>query len=115
MGASHSNDHAAGKFIPADNPDSVAHRKKIWKTFWIMFAITTVEFIIAFTMPVSPLRISIFVALTIVKAFYIVAEFMHLRYEVKFLINTILIPLTFIVWLLFVLMYEGNAILEAVH
>jgi cytochrome c oxidase subunit IV len=72
----------------------------IWRTFWIMAAITAVEFVIAFTMPSSLLKVSIFVGLTIVKAFYIVAEFMHLKYEVKSLIyskgkfSKVLVPMS---------------------
>jgi cytochrome c oxidase subunit IV len=48
--------------------------------------------------------------MTIVKAGYIVGEFMHLRYEVKVLIWSILIPMIFIVWMLVAFIYEGMAI-----
>lgn len=109
----HAQEHFAGQFIPADNPDSVAHRKKIWKTFWILLAITAVEFIIAFTVAAGPIRVFIFVTMTLVKAFYIVAEFMHLKYEVKTLILSIVIPIVFIVWLITVLLLEGSFILIA--
>ncbi|MBT9146179.1 MAG: hypothetical protein DDT42_02061 [candidate division WS2 bacterium] len=85
----------------------------IWKTFWILFAITSLEFIIAFVL-VAPeakgFRVAIFVGLTLVKAFYIVAEFMHLKHEVKFLAWSIIIPLLFVVWLLVALLYEGGSI-----
>lgn len=100
-----------GKFTPEDDPASVAHRKLIWKTFWIMLGITAVEFIIAFTMPAGPWRVLIFVLMTLVKAFYIVAEFMHLRYEVKSLIYAVLIPVVFILWLITALLKEGASIL----
>ena len=88
--------------------------KKIWLTAGILAAITIVEFIIAFTIPLSmeTLRIAIFVGLTIVKAFYIVAEFMHLKYEMKALIWSILIPLIFVVWMLIAFLYEGMAIFD---
>ena len=61
-------------------------------------------------MDAGPLRTSIFIALTVVKAFYIVSEFMHLKYEVKVLIWSILIPMIFVVWLIIALIYEGGAV-----
>jgi cytochrome c oxidase subunit IV len=60
----------------------------------------------------ATLRVAIFVAMTIVKAFYIVGEFMHLKYEVKVLIWSILIPMIFVVWLLIALIYEGDSIYQ---
>jgi len=88
------------------------HRQLIWKTFWILLGVTALEFLVAFTIPheFKVLRISIFVAMTIVKAFYIVSEFMHLRYEVKMLVWSIMIPLIFVVWLVIALLVEGAAI-----
>jgi cytochrome c oxidase subunit 4 len=52
-------------------------------------------------------RVAIFVAMTIVKAAYIVGEFMHLKHEVKVLIWSILIPMVFVVWMLVAFVYEG--------
>lgn len=88
------------------------HTKAIWKTFWILLALTALEFVIAFTMPASLLRVSIFLGLTIIKAFYIVAEFMHLKGEVKTLIWSILLPMTFVVWLVIALLVEGGTMFK---
>ncbi|WP_345268130.1 cytochrome C oxidase subunit IV family protein [Nibrella viscosa] len=82
----------------------------IWRTFWILAGITALEFLIAFTMPAGTLRIAIFCGMTIVKAFYIVGEFMHLKHEVKSLIWSILLPCLFVVWLLVALLVEGGSI-----
>ncbi len=95
--------HAAG--APA-KPNT----KKIWRVFWILLGVTALEFLLAFTVPRGVLLTSMFVGLTIVKAFYIVAEFMHLRQEVKVLIWSIVLPTIFIVWLLIALMLEGNSL-----
>jgi cytochrome c oxidase subunit IV len=89
-----------------------ANTKLIWRTFIILCVITAFEFLIAFTMPANGLRIAIFVGMTIVKAFYIVAEFMHLKHEVKSLIWAILLPIIFVIWLLIALMYEGGSIFQ---
>ncbi|MEK6548363.1 MAG: cytochrome C oxidase subunit IV family protein [Bacteroidota bacterium] len=80
----------------------------IWKTFWILLILTAIEFVIAFTMPANTLRVAIFCGMTIVKAFYIVGEFMHLKHEVKTLIWAVLVPTIFVVWLLVAMIYEGG-------
>jgi cytochrome c oxidase subunit IV len=101
--------------IHNQDPNAGAEQRKlIWKTFWILLGITALEFLIAFTMGHGTLKVSIFIILTIVKAFYIVGEFMHLKHETKSLIWTILVPILFIAWLILALMLEGNAIFEAI-
>ncbi|MFN8346478.1 MAG: cytochrome C oxidase subunit IV family protein [Spirosomataceae bacterium] len=87
-------------------------RKAIWRTFWILLVITALEFLIAFTLHAGFLKTSIFVVMTIVKAFFIVGEFMHLKHEVKSLIYTILIPCIFVLWLLVALIREGGSIFD---
>ena len=57
--------------------------KVIWKTFWILLFITLFEVGIAFTSIPHDILIIIFIVLTIVKAYYIVAFFMHLKHENK--------------------------------
>lgn len=88
--------------------------RKIWKTAGILGVITILEFVVAFTLPLemATTRVAIFVGMTIVKAFYIVAEFMHLKYEVKVLIWSILIPMVFVIWMLIAFIYEGDAIYD---
>jgi cytochrome c oxidase subunit IV len=91
-------------------PPDKAKIKKLWTVAGYLGIITAIEFIIAFTMGHGPLKTSIFVGLTIIKAAYIVGEFMHLRYEVKVLFWSILIPMIFIAWMLVAFVYEGMAI-----
>lgn len=85
--------------------------KKLWRVALFLLAVTVVEFIIAFTLPHGPLKTFLFVVLTIVKAGYIVGEFMHLRYEVKVLFWAVLIPMIFVVWMLVAFVYEGMKII----
>jgi cytochrome c oxidase subunit 4 len=91
--------------IPADP----AKIKKLWMTALILLVITIIEFAVAFLVPhkFHDLRVWTFILLTIVKAAYIVGEFMHLRYETKSLMWSILIPIIFIVWMLVAFMMEG--------
>lgn len=95
-------------------------RKSIIRTFWILFGLTAFEFLIAFTKAYYPdwfgispaasqmIVVVTFIVLTIFKAFYIVAEFMHLKHEVKRLAFSILIPFLFVMWLLIGLIVEGD-------
>ena len=86
---------------------------KIWKVALILGIVTACEFAVAFILPPEfrMIKIVTFIIMTIVKAFYIVAEFMHLGHEAKSLIYSILIPMAFVVWLLIALILEGDAIL----
>ncbi|SEK67315.1 Cytochrome c oxidase subunit IV [Chitinophaga rupis] len=88
--------------------------KTIWKTFWILLCVTVVEVALAFLhletgFPSRLVLNAIFVGLTIVKAFFIVAEFMHLRHEIKNLILTILIPLMLFVWFIIAFLADGDS------
>jgi len=102
----HTENEAQVTVLPP-NKEKIKH---LWKVAGILGAVTAVEFVIAFTMHHGPAKTFLFVALTIVKAGYIVGEFMHLRYEVKVLFWSILIPLVFVVWMLVAFVYEGMAI-----
>jgi len=89
--------------------------RKIWKIAIILGIVTSIEFLLAFTMPRGVLLYIIFVGLTLVKAFYIVSEFMHLKYEVKSLIWSILLPTILAIWLIVALLAEGDAVLNILH
>lgn len=86
--------------------------KHLWTVAGILLAVTILEFIIAFSMHHGPAKTALFVILTIVKAAYIVGEFMHLKYETKVLFWSILIPVVFIVWMLVAFVYEGMKMAE---
>lgn len=82
--------------------------RRIWVVTAILAGVTALEFLLAFTMPAGMARNMIFVIMTFVKAFYIVAEFMHLKHEVKVLIWSIVLPCAFVVWLVIALLVEGD-------
>ncbi len=93
---------------PANPPQ--AQTKKIWVTFFILVGITAVEFMFAFFFP-KDLRttlITIYVVLTLFKAFFIVSEFMHLGHEVKALVYSIVLPMMFVVWLIVAMIMEAR-------
>ena len=87
--------------------------KALWRVFWILLALTAVEFAIAFGLDTDTFKwtkIIIFIIMTIVKAYFIVGNFMHLKDEVKSLIWTVILPAMFVVWLLVALIVEGGYI-----
>jgi cytochrome c oxidase subunit 4 len=94
-------------------------RKNLWKVFWIMLGITLLELFIGFKAEslglLDALKFStvwlklIFVGLTIVKAAYIVLEFMHLGHERKSLKYTIITPyVLFVLYLVWIALEEGT-------
>lgn len=93
-------------------------RKKLWRVFWYMLAITIVELIIGFYAKEMHLlnedRTStgvlkfIFIGLTILKAFFIVFSFMHLGDEKKMFKYSVIVPYTvFILYLVYICIAEA--------
>ncbi len=94
-----------------NSPESKAQVKKIWKIFWILLLITLIEVTIGMffskAMPIG-IRNFGFLALTVVKAGYIVAVFMHLGDELKNFMITVLVPLVLFVWFIIAFLADGN-------
>lgn len=95
-----------------------AATKRIWQVAGILSVITAIEFVLALIWPESMNNMRwilnmVFLTLTVLKAFYIIGEFMHLKHEAKLLIYSILIPCIFVVWFIVALIYEGDAIFGA--
>lgn len=51
----------------------------------------------------------ILIALSLYKAYYIIYEFMHMRYEVKGLALSVLLPTVLLVWAIIAFFQEGTA------
>jgi cytochrome c oxidase subunit IV len=90
--------------------------KPIWRTFWILLGITLVELALATIhlktdgkFPPKLMLNGIYLILTCAKAFYIIAEFMHLRHEIKNLIMTIAVPATLFIWFIISFLWDGNS------
>lgn len=90
----------------------VVLRKKIWKVTALLTIITLVEVLLgAFIKQgttIWPLVKWSFIALTLVKAAYIVLSFMHLGDERKVMRYVILVPyFIFVIYLIFIMLTEG--------
>jgi cytochrome c oxidase subunit IV len=111
------NAHAA-EHAHAHDEQHTFDRKAIWRTFRILLYITLFELVLAigyysmtFSNPelIKHLLNGIFIVLTLAKAFFIIAEFMHLRHEIRNLILTISIPALLFVWFITAFLWDGNS------
>jgi cytochrome c oxidase subunit 4 len=102
--------------------EHVSNTKRIWTVFGLLSVITIVEVIFGIIKPESLYMNSfmamsllnwLFIILTLVKAYYIVWAFMHMEGEKSTLKNAVVLPVIFLVlYLLFILLTEGNYIYE---
>ncbi|MDP3930344.1 MAG: cytochrome C oxidase subunit IV family protein [Bacteroidota bacterium] len=85
-------------------------KSQIWKTFWILFAFTIVDIILYFILLSnhSMLKNWVFIILGVVKAYYIVGIFMHMKFERKSLMYMIVIPMVFVIFLVALMLIEGD-------
>lgn len=89
--------------------------KAIWRTFWILLIITCLELIIGmFVAPLFPHSTKIwfnilYIIFTAAKAFYIIAEFMHLKHEIKNMVMTIAVPALLFIWFIGAFLWDGHS------
>lgn len=85
-------------------------KSKIWRTFWILTALTIVDIGLYFLLIEnhSMAKNALFILLGIVKAYYIVGIFMHMKFEAKWLTNFIIYPMLFVVFLIALMIIESN-------
>ncbi|WP_417601229.1 cytochrome C oxidase subunit IV family protein [Owenweeksia hongkongensis] len=103
--------------LPSEHHESPEGIWWIWKVFILLLVVTAVEVILGLVKPeflmghfmgTSVLNI-IFIVLTLVKAFYIVAEFMHVKFERKNLVWTLALPAIILIpYLAFIVLSEGS-------
>ena len=98
-----------------------SNQQKIWGVLLFLSIVTTVEVALGIIKPEilmgSFLRMKllnwIFIILTIVKAYYIAWDFMHIRDERSGLKNSIVLPLVILIpYLAFILLLEGDYIFD---
>ena len=88
--------------------------KAVWRTFWILLCITVFELVIAIIyyethfFPKHLLN-GVFIIMTLAKAFFIIAEFMHLGHEIRNLVMTVAIPACLFIWFLIAFVWDGGS------
>jgi cytochrome c oxidase subunit IV len=107
MSAEHTQEHA--------HEHESMTKRKIWQVFFYLLGITALEFFIAlYLIPKGIVSHGVgnfaYIVLTLVKAFYIVAYFMHLKFEKFAFKASIVLSLLFIVYFIVLMLIEGNYI-----
>lgn len=100
-----------------DNAHVKFDTRPIWRTFWVLLVITLFEITLAtihmklvehgHEFPPKMVLNGVYLILTCAKAFYIIAEFMHLRHEIKNMIMTIAVPATLFIWFILAFTLDG--------
>jgi hypothetical protein len=99
----------AGHLSDAEYKSSVA---AVWRATWILGVVTVVEVAVALILgPHLPkiLINSFYVLASLAKAFFIVGEFMHLKYEKRAFMISLGVPLIFLVWAIIAFATEGHS------
>ena len=102
------------------HPEHADNTKVIWRTFWILSALTIVELSIGLLIynihkganPNATLVLAfkgLVCILTLAKAYYIVSVFMHLGDEVRNMIMTIVVPLCLFIWFIAAFLLDGTS------
>jgi hypothetical protein len=98
-------------------------KKKVFKGLLLLGAVTLIEVVISLfgkghIFPGLDVKGSTFiiavvglglVVLSLYKAYFIIYEFMHMRYEMKGLALTVLLPTTLLIWAVIAFFQEGNS------
>lgn len=96
--------------------------KRIWQVFGILLFLTAIEFLVALGF-VHHWKIvekgialnAFYIILTLIKAYYIVAFFMHLKFEKKGFIICCSVVFLFIIYFIVLMLIEGNFLLGAMN
>lgn len=100
--------------------DDASFKKKVKNTTILLSVITIIELAIGLIIynihkgeNPNELLVLMFkgmvVILTLAKAYYIVAVFMHLGDEIRNMIMTIVVPLMLFIWFIAAFIYDGNS------
>lgn len=88
----------------------------VWRATAILTVVTIVEVVFALTLGHKLPRIlvnGVYVIASLAKAFFIIGEFMHLKYEKRVFMLSLGLPLAFLVWALIAFVMDGNAYFHA--
>src|SRR3546814_15617857 len=89
-------------------------KRKIWQVFFYLLALTALEFFIALVLVHGGVVekglgvTTVYIALTLVKAYYIIAYFMHLKFETFGFIMSVAIVFLFIIYFIALMLTVGG-------
>lgn len=92
-------------------------KKQVVKGFFLLGIVTLLEVFIAlignghlisgFTLP-KIIMYPVMIGLSLYKAYFIVNEFMHMKYEVRGLVMSVILPTMLLIWAVIAFLSEGN-------
>lgn len=110
------NDSASNEVTFHHHVDDSEFKSRVRKTTILLSVITVIELLLGLAMYAWDLDgflalaiKGIIVILTLAKAFYIVAVFMHLGDEIRNMIMTIVVPLLLFIWFIAAFLWDGNS------
>ncbi len=98
--------------------DYTGAKKIALKTILILGVVTVIEVLIALTgkgyiidgyHAPKVLMNTLMIGMSLYKAYLIVFEFMHMKYEARGLMLSVLLPVCLLIWAIIAFLYEGNA------
>ena len=98
--------------------DYTGAKKIALKTIIILAVVTVIEVLIALTgkgyiiegfHAPKLLMNSLMISMSLYKAYLIVFEFMHMKYEARGLMLSVVLPLALLFWAIIAFLYEGHA------
>lgn len=92
-------------------------KKVVFRGFVLLGIVTLLEVMVAlvgkgyiiegFHLP-RFIMYSLMIGMSLYKAYFIIYEFMHMRYEVPGLVRSVLMPTMLLIWAIIAFFYEGN-------
>ncbi len=98
--------------------DYTGAKKIALKTIIILAVVTVIEVLVALTgkgyiiegfHAPKVLMNTMMISMSLYKAYLIVFEFMHMKYEAKGLMLSVMLPICLLIWAIIAFLYEGDA------
>lgn len=98
--------------------DYTGAKKIALKTIIILAVVTVIEVLVALTgkgyiiegyHAPKVIMNTLMIGMSMYKAYLIVFEFMHMKYEARGLMLSVLLPVCLLIWAIIAFLYEGNA------
>ena len=98
--------------------DYTGAKKIALKTIIILAVVTVIEVLVALTgkgYTIEGLHApklimnTVMIGMSLYKAYLIVFEFMHMKYEAKGLMLSVMLPICLLIWAIIAFLYEGDA------
>jgi cytochrome c oxidase subunit IV len=108
-------DQASTAVLLEEHHHAGGGKKEIWRVTIILSVLTILELALGIWMMGMEDGLEkhfikgVIIILMLLKAFYIVGYFMHLKHEIKNLIMTVVVPMMLFIWFIIAFLTDGNS------